>query len=122
MGLNTFSDEWCCHSDIIIRGLPWARKIVDDTLIWAETETELLDRARIVFTRCRENNITIFQKTLELSNKIKFAGHIISDKGYGPDKEKFAVIAQFPEPKNLREEDSSAWQTNSECSSQTLRT
>ena len=28
---------------------------------------------------------------------------IISYKGYGPDKEKDAAIAQFPEPKNLRD-------------------
>ena len=103
MGLNASSDEWCCHSGVNIRGLPWERKIVDDTLIWGETESELLDRARIVLTRWRENNITISQKKLELSNKIRFVGHIISDEGYGPDKEKFAAIARFPEPKNLRD-------------------
>ena len=102
MGLNASSDEWCCHSDIIIRGLPWARKIVDDTLIWATTEPELLKRARIVLQRCKENNITISQKKLELSNKIKFTGHIISDKGYGQD-DKFTAIAKFPHPKNLRD-------------------
>ena len=68
-----------------------------------ETESELLDRARIVLSRCRENNITISQKKLELSNKIRFTGHIISAEGYGPDKEKFVAIAQFPEPKNLRD-------------------
>ena len=72
-----------------------ARKIKDDTLIWAETEGELLDRARIILTCCREKNITISQKRLELSNRIKFAGHIISDKGYGPDNEKYAAMAQF---------------------------
>ena len=33
MGLNASSDEWCCQSDVLIRGIPWARKIVDDTLI-----------------------------------------------------------------------------------------
>ena len=77
MGLNASSDEWCCHLDVIIRGLPWAKKIVDDTLIWAETESELIHRARIILTCCRENNITISQKKLELSNKIRFAGHII---------------------------------------------
>ena len=38
MGLNASSDEWCCHSDVIIRGLPWARKIMDDTIIWATNE------------------------------------------------------------------------------------
>ena len=40
MGLNASSDKWCCHSDVIIRGLPWARKIVDDTLIWVAKESE----------------------------------------------------------------------------------
>ena len=80
----------------------WARKNVDDTLIWAATEPELLERARIILQRCKENNITISQKKLELSNKIKFAGHI-SDEGYGPDNEKFAAIAKFPNPKNLRD-------------------
>ena len=103
MGLNASSDKWCCHSDVIIRGLPWARKIVDDTLIWASTEPELLERARIVLQRCKDNNITISQKKLELSNKIKFAGHIISDEGYGLDNDKFTAIAKFPHPKNLRD-------------------
>ena len=37
MGLSASSDEWCRRSDVIVSGLPWARKIVDDTLIWAPT-------------------------------------------------------------------------------------
>ena len=70
-------------------------------IIRATNEQELLERARIVLQQCKENNITISQKKLELSNKIKFAGHIISDKGYGPDNDKFTAIANFPHPKNL---------------------
>ena len=31
MGLNASSDEWCCQSDVLIRGIPWARKI---GLVW----------------------------------------------------------------------------------------
>ena len=46
MGLNASSDEWCCQSDIIIQGLPWARKIVDDTIIWATSMSELNERVR----------------------------------------------------------------------------
>ena len=34
-GLNASSDEWCCHSDAIIDGLPWAKKIMNDDLVWA---------------------------------------------------------------------------------------
>ena len=56
---------------------------MDDTIIWATNEQELLERGRIVLQRCKENNITISQKKLELSNKIKFAN--------------------FPHPKNLRD-------------------
>ena len=54
MGLNASSDEWCCHSDKIIMGLPWARKIVDDTLIWAKDMTILEQRVRTVLDRCRQ--------------------------------------------------------------------
>ena len=42
MGLNASSDEWCCKSDIIVEGLPWARKLVDDTIIWADNEEDLV--------------------------------------------------------------------------------
>ena len=41
MGLNASSDEWCRQSDIIIAGLPYAMKIVGDTIIWANSEAEL---------------------------------------------------------------------------------
>ena len=103
MGLNASSDEWCCHSDVIIQGIPWARKIVDDTLIWATTEEELLERTRIILKRCEENNITISRKKLELGSRINFAGHIISDEGIQPDENKYAAVNEFPTPKNLKD-------------------
>ena len=103
MGLNASSDEWCCQSDVIIRGIPWARKIVDDTLIWAENISELLDRTRIILERCRHSNITISKKKLELGSRINFTGHIISDKGIRPDDEKYKAVKEFPRPKNLKD-------------------
>ena len=41
MGLNASYDKWCRQSDIIIAALPYAMKIVDDTIIWAGTEEQL---------------------------------------------------------------------------------
>ena len=84
MGLNASSDEWCRQSDIIISGLPYAMKIVDDTVIWAATEAELKERVSTVLQRCEENNITISRKKFELGNSIQFAGHVISDGGIRP--------------------------------------
>ena len=46
MGLNASSDKWCCKSDVIIEGLPWARKLVDDTIIWADNEEDLVIRTQ----------------------------------------------------------------------------
>ena len=37
MGLSSSSDEWCRHSDTVLEGLPYARKMVDDILVWAES-------------------------------------------------------------------------------------
>ena len=66
MGLNTSPDEWCCHSDRIATGLPWAKRIVGDIIIWAPTLEELQERATIILERCRDLNKTISLKKLEL--------------------------------------------------------
>ena len=75
MGLNASSDEWCRQSNVIIRGLPFSMKIVDDTIIWAKDEAELEERIETVLSRCEENNITISRKKMELGNSIHFAVH-----------------------------------------------
>ena len=103
MGLNASSDEWCCKSDIIVEGLPWARKLVDDTIIWANNEEDLVIRTRTVLERCKANNITISRKKFEMGNEIEFAGHIISDTGIKPDEKKFSAIPQFPTPTCIRD-------------------
>ena len=54
MGLNASSDEWCRQSDIIIAGLPYAMKIVDDTIIWGSSEAELEERITTVLQRCAD--------------------------------------------------------------------
>ena len=57
MGLNASSDEWCRQFDIIIAGLPYAMKIVDDTIIWGSNEAELEERVTTVLQRCADNTL-----------------------------------------------------------------
>ena len=102
MGLNASSDKWCCKSDIIVEGLPWARKLVDDTIIWADNEEDLVIRTRTVLERCK-NNITISRKKFKMGSEIEFAGHIISDTGIRPDGKKLAAIKQFPTPSCIKD-------------------
>ena len=98
MGFGPSSDHWNNVSDQIIEGLPWARKIVDDVLLWSHTFEEIFERARIILTRCRKLGITISLKKLECGHEILFAGHLISSTGVRPDPAKTAAISDFPRP------------------------
>ena len=62
-----------------------------------------MERTRVILGRCREYNITISRKKLELGSKINFAGHIISADGIQPDEEKYAAISRFPRPKSPKD-------------------
>ena len=59
IGLSASSDEWCRMSDWIVEGMPWAMKIVDDTLIWAGDLETLQARIEQVLQRCKELNICL---------------------------------------------------------------
>ena len=41
-------------------------------------EEEIIERTRIILNRCKEHNITISRKKLELGTELGFAGHIVS--------------------------------------------
>ena len=101
IGLSASTDEWCRHSDIIIEGLSWAKKIVDDTLIWADSPATLEQRIRTILQRCRENNITISKKKFHIGQSIAFAGYIISQDGIKPNPDLLASLSAFPQPKTL---------------------
>ena len=100
MGLSSSSDEWCRHSDRAIEGLPWARKIVDDILIWAASLDELEERVRTVATRCKKLNIALSRKKLVMGASISFAGLIIDTQGIRPDPDRIEALRKFPQPKD----------------------
>ena len=58
-GLNASSDEWCRRSDVVIEGLPWARKLVDDIILWASNLEELSLRINEIVSRCAASNICL---------------------------------------------------------------
>ena len=103
MGLSASSDEWCRRSDVIIQGLPYAMKIVDDTLIWASTPAELEARAKVILARCQDENITISFEKLTIGNRVDFAGYVVTDQGILPSPDMTAAIKNFPPLKNTHE-------------------
>ena len=57
----------------------------------------------MILNCCRELNISISEKKLEISHSISFAGHIVSNRGITPDPNLTTAIKDFPQPTNISE-------------------
>ena len=103
MGLSASSDEWCQKSDFVVEGFDFCKKIVDDILIWATSEPELINNCRKVLDKCRQLNVSISAKKLKIAKSLTFAGHLVSDSGIKPDPAQTDAIKKFPRPTNISE-------------------
>ena len=97
-GLNASSDEWCRRSDVVIEGLPWARKLVDYIIVWASNLEELSLRINEITSRCEKLNIILSKKKFVIGDEITFAGYSISKDGVKPDSTQVKAIKEFPVP------------------------
>ena len=77
MGMSSSSDDWCRISDSVIKGFPWAKKIVDNILIHKSDYPTLHKRQYLVLNRCQNINLTISKSKLQVGDTISFAGHMI---------------------------------------------
>jgi hypothetical protein len=85
-------------SDAAIHGLPGVLKLVDDILVQASSEDELLERVTAVLDRCRKHNMILSLKKMEYGASVTFAGFVIGKDGIKPDPEMTLAIADFPAP------------------------
>ena len=60
-----------------------------------------MDRIKAVFTQCQDNRITLSNSKHQIGSEVKFASHLIFDKGTKPDPDKIAAIKEFPESTNV---------------------
>ena len=58
-GLSSSSDEWCRHSDRVVEGLSWTKKIVNEILSWAPDLVTLESRLNTIMKRCLDIHVTI---------------------------------------------------------------
>ena len=93
MGLSSSSDEWCRHSDRVVEGFPWCKKIVDDILIWAPTPVDLEERLRAVVQRCEQLHVTLSHSKFQIASSLNFAGCVVSSDGVRPDPSRISSLA-----------------------------
>ena len=64
---------------------------------------EHIEHLNIVFDKLRKANLVVKKEKCEfMKSRIKFLGHIISEKGVSTDPEKIQSILNFPTPKKLK--------------------
>ena len=98
MGLSSSSDEWCRHSDRVVEGFPWCRKIVDDILIWPNSTSELEDRISQVVQHCEKLHVTLSKSKFQVDTCLNFAGCFVSPSGVKPDPARISALSSFPVP------------------------
>ena len=103
MGLNPSSDHFCERSDATFQGVDNLLKIVDDGLLQASTEQDLLKQFAEVLECCRKNKLTLSRSKLQFGQSVLFAGHIISKDGVKPEPRRTDAIRKFPAPTNQSE-------------------
>ena len=104
MGLSCAQDEYCRRGDLALAGIPNMAKVVDDILVHATNNQELLDSTVKVLDRCRENKITLNPKKFQFGEEeIDYVGYKVSSSGIKADPTKLNAIKNFPTPTNLLE-------------------
>ena len=72
---------------------------IDDCIIYADSEKELLKRIRTILQRCRDFNIIINpEKCVIGETEIEILGHVINQEGIKFSKERLALVADIPLP------------------------
>jgi hypothetical protein len=101
MGMKNSSGVFCHRTDNIFAAVPDLLKIINDALLQAATEEELLVKLRIALTACRAGNLNLSREKVCWGQEISFAGYIIGDKEVFPDPKRTMAIANFPVPTDL---------------------
>ena len=87
----------------LFQDLPYVFVYIDDILIFSSSIEEHRAHLRQVFERLQRNGLIInAAKCLFDQNRLRFLGHIVSDKGFVPVACKVDAINYFSTPQNAR--------------------
>ncbi|CAM1322183.1 Uncharacterised protein r2_g3063 [Pycnogonum litorale] len=98
-GPEVFQREMC-H---LLAGIPGVICDIDDVLVSGKDRVEHDQRLDEVLHKMKKAGITLNDKCVFSERKLKFLGHIISEKGIEIDPEKVTAIKDYPTPTNVHE-------------------
>ena len=105
-GLSGAPSTFCRLMSRVFADLLWVICLIyiDDLIIFARTEKELLERLDIVFTRLHDVGLKLkTSKCCLFKSEIEFLGHLVSGKGIEPVPSKLQAIKEWPRPHCIRD-------------------
>jgi hypothetical protein len=90
----------------VLLGLNWISCLcyMDDIILFAETELELLCRLDDVLTRLGEANLKAKPVKCSLFRReVDFLGHAVSEEGIGMDPARVSAVKEWKQPTNINE-------------------
>ena len=104
MGMCISGDIFGIATDLLFQsGLEGQNilKCVDDVAFSARTKSGLYQKAKTFLEICRQNNVAISKKKLQLGNSIDYCGHHINKNKISIDKDRVKAIESFPCPSSI---------------------
>nr|XP_006822924.1 PREDICTED: uncharacterized protein K02A2.6-like [Saccoglossus kowalevskii] len=103
-GINSAAEIFQKAVSDALQGIPGARNISDDIIVFGKEQTDHDDQLKAVLQRLRDNNITANREKCELSkSEITFYGHTFSAKGVSADNKKVSSLLKVSEPQDVME-------------------
>ena len=97
MGCSNSGPAWCRASDKVVRGVD-CMKGVDDCLVQATSEEEMLPKLRDLLEAARKGNMKFSRKKIQIGGEVDFCGFRLTNKGLQPSPKKVSSIMQYPDP------------------------
>ena len=94
-------DQFNRITDELVLDIPNCLKIVDDVMFYGSTVDEVLEGLTRLMEKCRKQDFTLHPNKVSFGNRIRFAGHIVSEKGITIDPRKVEAIRGFKPPENV---------------------
>ena len=103
-GISSAQDVFQRIMSEIFQDIEGVEVLVDDILIWAESEEEHDRILKEVLCRSRGRNLKMnIEKSQIRCDEVKYAGHILSKNGLKPDPKKVEAVTNIGNPKNREE-------------------
>ena len=103
-GITSAPEHFQRRMSSILRGTAGVVCLMDDVLVYGESQEEHDERLLVVMKRLQDAGLTLNKEKCSFSQReVRFLGQILTENGVQSDPDKVAAIVKIEEPANVKE-------------------